>query len=120
MDKIKILFLAADPSDADRLRLGQELRDIRERLQSSQHRDRFSLESRESVRVADITQAIFDVHPQIIHFSGHGMSTGELCFENLQGKVQPVQACCVCQIIQGVSRSNLLCYFECMLLGNSG
>lgn len=91
MDKIKILFLAADPSDAARLRLGQELRDIRERLQSAKHRDRFSLESRESVRVADITQAIFDVEPQIIQFSGHGMSTGELCFEDWQGKVRPVQ-----------------------------
>jgi hypothetical protein len=30
---IKILFLASDPSDASRLRLGQELRDIQQRLQ---------------------------------------------------------------------------------------
>jgi hypothetical protein len=28
MDTVKILFLMADPSDAARLRLGQELRDI--------------------------------------------------------------------------------------------
>ncbi len=33
-NSIKILFLASDPSDASRLRLGQELRDIQERLQS--------------------------------------------------------------------------------------
>jgi hypothetical protein len=88
---IKILFLAADPSDAARLRLGQELRDIRERLQLARQRDRFILESRESVRPGDISQAIFDVEPQIIHFSGHGTSTGELCFEDALGKVQPVQ-----------------------------
>lgn len=31
---VKILFLAADPSDASRLCLGQELRDIKERLRS--------------------------------------------------------------------------------------
>jgi CHAT domain len=91
MDKVKILFLAADPSDATRLRLGQELRDIRENLQLSKQRDGFSLESRESVRPRDITQSILDVEPQIIHFSGHGLSTGELCFENVSGKVQPVQ-----------------------------
>jgi CHAT domain len=91
MDKIKILLLAADPSDSVRLRLGQELRDIREKLQLSKQRDTFSLESRESVRTGDITQAIFDVEPQIVHFSGHGISTGELCFENILGKTQRVK-----------------------------
>lgn len=89
--QIKILFLAADPSDAARLRLGQELRDIRERLQLAKQRDRFILESRESVRPGDISQAIFDVEPQIVHFSGHGSNTGELCFEDLLAKLQPVQ-----------------------------
>ncbi len=54
-EQIKILFLTADPSDAARLRLGQELRDIRERLQLAKERDRFVLESRESVRPGDIT-----------------------------------------------------------------
>ncbi|MGI0494567.1 GUN4 domain-containing protein [Alkalinema pantanalense CENA528] len=90
MNKIKILFLAADPSDSTRLRLGEELREIRERLQLSKQRDGFSLESRESVRPEDLTQAIFDVEPQIIHFSGHGTDTGELCFENSLGRTQPV------------------------------
>ena len=89
-DKIKILFLAADPSDYIRLRLGQELRDIREKLQLSKQRDNFSLESRESLRAGDITQAIFDVEPEIVHFSGHGRNTGELCFEDVFGKAQPV------------------------------
>jgi CHAT domain/AAA domain len=88
---VKILFLTADPSDERRLRLGQELRDIRDRLQSSKQRDNFILESRESVRVGDITQVIFDVKPQIVHFSGHGSSTGELYFENISGKAQSVQ-----------------------------
>lgn len=91
MDKIKVLFLAADPSDAVRLPLGQELRDIREKLQLSNKRDSFLLESRESVRPGDITQAIHDVAPQIVHFSGHGNSAGELCFEDVLGKSQPVQ-----------------------------
>ncbi|BAY26836.1 hypothetical protein NIES2100_66520 [Calothrix sp. NIES-2100] len=88
---VKILFLAADPSDAARLRLGQELRDIREKLQLAKERNRFILESRESVHPGDISQAIFDVDPQIVHFSGHGSNTGELCFEDLLGKLQPVQ-----------------------------
>ena len=91
MDIVKILFLAADPSDAVRLRLLQELRDIREKLQLAKYRDSFLLESRESVRPGDISQAIFDVEPQIIHFSGHGTNNGALCFEDVVGKTQLVQ-----------------------------
>jgi len=104
MDKVKILFLTSDPSDSARLRLGQELRDIRENLQLSKQRDKFLLESRESVRPKDITQAIFDVEPQIVHFSGHGMSTGELCFENILGKTQPVQPNALANLFELVTK----------------
>jgi hypothetical protein len=87
---IKVLFLASDPTDTNRLRLGQELRDIRERLQLAKLRDDFVFESRESVRPRDLSQAIFDINPQVVHFSGHGTSLGELCFENLSGKTQTI------------------------------
>jgi len=43
------------------------------------------------MRVTDITQALYDVDPQIVHFSGHGTSTGTLCFENELGQTQPVE-----------------------------
>ncbi|KST65831.1 CHAT domain-containing protein [Mastigocoleus testarum] len=89
---IKILFLAADPSDESRLRLGQEVRDIKGRLRIAKEADKYQLEQRESVRVSDITQAIFDFEPQIIHFSGHGTSQGELCFEDEIGIAKPVEA----------------------------
>ncbi|MDJ0796628.1 MAG: CHAT domain-containing protein [Calothrix sp. MO_167.B12] len=89
---VKILFLAADPSDAARLRLGQESRDIGERLQLGKEGDKYQLEQRYSVRVGDITQSIFDLEPEIIHFSGHGTEKGELWFENELGKIQPVEA----------------------------
>jgi GUN4-like/CHAT domain len=91
MDRLKILFLASDPTDLARLRLGHEVREIREKLQLSKHRNDFSLQERSSVRPGDIIQAIYDVEPQIVHFAGHGTSTGELCFENDLGKMKPVQ-----------------------------
>ncbi len=89
---VKILFLAADPCDGVHLRLGQEFRDISEKLQLGKERDKYQLEQRHSVRVGDITQAIFDVEPQIIHFCGHGTQKGELCVENEMGASQPVKA----------------------------
>ncbi len=89
---VKILFLAADPSDASRLRLGQELREIKASLRVAQELGKYQLQQLESVRVGDITQAIFDVKPQIIHFSGHGTNQGELCFEDEVGAMQTVEA----------------------------
>ncbi|MBD2440743.1 CHAT domain-containing protein [Nostoc sp. FACHB-110] len=87
---IKILFLASEPTDASRLRLGQELREIQQRLQLAKQRDKFRLEQRWSVRPTDISQAILDVEPQIVHFSGHGTNASELCFEDELGKVKAV------------------------------
>lgn len=88
---ISILFLSADPTDASRLRLGEELREIQEKLQLAKLRERFTLHQRMSVRPADISQALLDVQPQIVHFSGHGTSTRALCFENQVGETHSIQ-----------------------------
>ncbi|MBO3747487.1 CHAT domain-containing protein [Streptosporangiaceae bacterium NEAU-GS5] len=85
-----ILFLTADPTDANRLRLGEELREIQEKLQLSRLRARFRLEQRPSVRPLDITQALLDVQPSIVHFSGHGTAAGRLCVENSRGRSHPL------------------------------
>ena len=88
--KITILFLSASPSDETHLRVDQEFREIQEQLQRAKRRDKFRLEIRPAARPRDISQAILDVEPNIVHFSGHGSKTGDLCFENLTGKSQPV------------------------------
>jgi len=89
---VVILFLAADPTDASRLRLGEEFREIQEKLKLSKFRDHYKLELPQlSVRPTDISQALLDTQPQIVHFSGHGTSTGALCFENLVGETHPIE-----------------------------
>lgn len=88
---ITILFLAADPTDASRLRLGQEYRDIQEKLQLSKLRNRIVLHQRMSVRPGDISQALLDIEPNIVHFSGHGTESGELCLENELGETENVK-----------------------------
>lgn len=90
--KKSILFIAADPTNASRLRLGEEFREIQEKLKLAQSRDQFKLHLPQlSVRPADISQALLDAQPQIVHFSGHGASTGALCFESQTGQIQLVQ-----------------------------
>jgi hypothetical protein len=100
---VRILFMAADPSDTARLRLGKEIDGIRERLNSSTERDRLYLESRHAVRPQDITQAIFDVEPQIVHFSGHGTTNGALCFESESGSMQTVPPTAIAKIFMLVA-----------------
>lgn len=86
-----ILFLSTDPTDASRLRLGEELREIQEMLQLAKLRERFELHQRMSARPPDVSQALLDVQPEIVHFSGHGTDAGALCFENLIGETHPIQ-----------------------------
>jgi hypothetical protein len=90
-DVISILFLAADPTDASRLRLGEEFREVSEQLGLAELRDQFKLElPRLSLRPRDISAALLNTRPRIVHFSGHGTREGALYFENEAGKAQPV------------------------------
>jgi hypothetical protein len=90
--KWKILFLAADPTNLSRLRLDQEYREINEQLNLARNRGRFKLEIPQlSIRAKDISGAILNNLPQIVHFSGHGTTDGSLCFENEFGQVKYVK-----------------------------
>ncbi len=87
---ISILFLAADPSDASRLRLSEEAREIEEKLRLAKARDKFVFTKRQAVRPEDLSQSLLDVEPQIVHFSGHGTKSGCLCFEDKTGQTHPI------------------------------
>jgi len=87
----KILILTANPRGTDTLRLDEEVRCIREGMQLCQYRDRFTITSEWAVRPRDVSRAILNCRPQIVHFSGHGAADGELAFENGEGQVQFVQ-----------------------------
>ncbi|MGI2907480.1 GUN4 domain-containing protein [Tolypothrix sp. VBCCA 56010] len=82
----KILILAANPKQTSRLRLDEEVRDIKEGLRLSQQRDKFILQQEWAVRPRDVRRAVLDFRPNIIHFSGHGAGTTGLSFEDETGK----------------------------------
>ncbi len=112
---ISVLFLAADPSDASRIRVGEEFREIREKLQLARYRERFDLHVRISVRPEDISQAMLDVKPDIVHFSGHGTKTGEIYFENRSGFIQPVSPEAIADLLSVFSVNCVIlnaCYSE--------
>ena len=91
--KTKILFVASDPTDQARLQVGKEYREIGEELQKAKQRDLFVLPNPVlSVRARDLSGAMLNEKPQIVHFSGHGSSEGELILENESGGSSPASA----------------------------
>lgn len=64
-----VLFLAANPTNTQQLRLDEEVRAIRQQLQRSV----LTLDSCWAVRPLDMQQEILRLKPQFVHFSGHGI-----------------------------------------------
>jgi hypothetical protein len=89
-NKVKILFLAANPKDSSKLRLDEEIREIQDRIRAAEFRDSFDLVSRWAVRPLDLLQAFNEIQPHIVHFSGHGSRNKELVFEDDAGNSKPV------------------------------
>jgi hypothetical protein len=90
VNKIKILFLAANPKDTGPLRLGEEVSAIDEELLKARYRDKFDLEQKHAVKVEDLSQHLLQVEPDIVHFSGHGSKTGQIYLEDVDGNSHPV------------------------------
>ncbi len=86
----KVLILAANPLETARLRLDKEVAEIRTTLQLSLNRDRFVIEHRGAVSPQDLQTYLFNLKPQILHFSGHGGGDLGLAFENKNGGLKAV------------------------------
>lgn len=89
---LKVLVLASAPRNIARLRIDEEVRDLKEKIHLVQNKRR-SLEvvSEWAVRVDQIQDALFNDRPNVLHFSGHG-SPGQLVFEDRSGNGQVVDA----------------------------
>lgn len=76
MEKLRALFLAANPLSTERLSLDKEIREITSKIRSSEYRDLVELISIWAVRPDDLLQSLNTYKPQIVHFSGHGSPSG--------------------------------------------
>lgn len=69
---MKILFLAANPMNSERLALDEEARSIEEKIRASKLREVIKFRTKWAVRPDDLQQALLEEEPTIVHFSGHG------------------------------------------------
>jgi hypothetical protein len=72
-----LLILAANPKGTGRLRLDEEVKKIEQGLERSKRRDQFKLVVKWAVTDDDLRRAMLDNEPEIIHFSGHGVGSGQ-------------------------------------------
>lgn len=84
-EKIKILFLSANPATTGLLRLDEEAREIAESIERGQYRDRFELILQGIVRPADVQLALLRHQPHIVHISGFGSKDQGIILEDDAG-----------------------------------
>lgn len=107
----KILVLTANPRDTSRLRLDQEVREITNGLQRAKHREVFKLEQRWAVQARDLRQALLEVEPEIVHFSGHGSDERGLFFESSTGDCGLVAPEALAELFELCTK-----YIKCVIL----
>lgn len=105
---IRILFLAANPTDTPSLRLDEEVRAIDSALRSAEYRDRFDIKQHWAVRVIDIQGLLLRHKPDIVHFSGHGSGSGGIILQNEAGQSQPVPVRALSRLF-AVLKDNVRC-----------
>jgi hypothetical protein len=86
IDKIKILFLAANPDDVTfRLDLDREVEQIDAKIRNGLGRDSFELNTEWCVK-PDVLLDVLQRHkPHILHFSGHGTNGRGIALEDDDG-----------------------------------
>ena len=85
IQKVKVLFLAANPTSTPRLAIDEEMRAIEQKVRAAEHRDALVFQSAWAVRPDDLLQLLNQHKPHIVHFSGHGSSQG-LCLAGDNGQ----------------------------------
>jgi hypothetical protein len=105
-ERIKILFLASNPTDISRIRLDEELREIDERISLGRYREQFELIPHFAVRPRDLMRGLVKHQPHILHFSGHGSTSAGIVLEDNQGKTKVVAAADIAELIS-IVKDNL-------------
>jgi hypothetical protein len=111
-EKITVLFMASNPIGSMPLRLDEEVRSIQEMIRKSEYRDSVKFETRWAARPMDVLQAINELNPDVIHFSGHGSDTDELVLQDAEGSPKFVSKEAIVQTMMTSSDKIRLVFFN--------
>src|ERR1051325_789922 len=91
-DKIKVLLLATNQVGFVYVGLGNEVREIDNKVQLATFRESFELISQPAVKASDLGMLLLRYEPHILHFSSHGNSSDGIILEDEAGFPTPVEA----------------------------
>jgi len=111
-EKITVLFLASNPLDLSQLRLDEEARSIANMIRQSKYRDAVRFESRWALQPMDLLQAINELKPTVVHFSGHGSDNDEIAFQDQSGKMKLVSKEAIVQTMMASAENIRLVFFN--------
>lgn len=89
---VKILFLAANPPDTNRLMLDEEFHEVEDRIRRADLRDLFELSAHFATRVDELPGLLLRHRPTIVHFSGHGSRASQIMMDGDSGGSHAVSA----------------------------
>jgi len=87
---IKLLFLAANPDKTQVIDIPGEQRAISEAIRKSIHGAAIEIITELAVRPGDLADLLMRHQPDIVHFSGHGLTSGAIVLEDETRQLQPV------------------------------
>jgi hypothetical protein len=109
---VKVLFLGANPINTRPLRLDEEMREIRRTIKEGKERDNIYFSDRAAVRPGDISEALLDDEPRIVHFAGHGGGPdGSFAAEDQYGNAHLIPVDGLVRVFQVAGRN-----VECVLV----
>ena len=87
---IKLLFVAANPNNTQAIDISGEQRAISEAIRKSLHGANIQIVTELAVRSGELGNLLDHHKPDIVHFSGHGLTSGAMAFEDETRQLQPV------------------------------
>lgn len=84
------------------------MREIDVALRQTEFRDRFVIQQRWAVRVADLQGYFLRHQPDIVHFSGHGSASSQIILEGNDGNSHPVSPRALSQVFS-ILKDNIRC-----------
>lgn len=87
---MKILFISANPNKTERLRFDKEFEEIHGSISVSKARKKITLQYKTAIKAEDVKSYIKKEKPDIVHFSGHGNSKGEIVLEDEKKNPKPI------------------------------
>ena len=113
IQRCDVLVLAANPQGTDPLKLQEEADLIQASLRENRSGREYVVQIQEATRVEDLSKYLLQYQPIIVHFAGHGSSTGEIILENSQNQIQPVTPEALANLFAHVGKQ-----IECIVLNN--